>query len=220
MWGGSGAPQVRALSSTSSIPPGLPPLNTPYSSKSDTSAWDNTPGLASAGGSGSGSEDNNSDAIGHTPPTSEAPEVFVACDIEADMADLGIHASPPLDYDDDFIPGIPADAVQVEEPVDPGENLWADYGKNEPQPASEEIICPAHGKLCSRGICKEYNRLKRAIEREKEAEERAAAQRERKKEKAKEKKSKARNPGESLCKCFMLSALGLIVVVFYSRRTV
>lgn len=196
-WGGSSASQVRA-SSTNGLPPGLPPLNTPYSRKSDSSAWDNTPGLASAGGSGSGSEDNNSDVIGNTPPTSEAPEVFVAGDIEADMAELGIHSPPTLYDDDDFIPGIPADAVRVDEPVDPGENLWADYGKTEPQHASEEIVCPAHGKLCSRGICKEYNRLKREIERQKEAEERAAAQRERKKEKAKEKKSKAKNPGESL----------------------
>lgn len=132
------------------------------------------------------------------------------------MADLGIHAPPTPYDDDDFIPGIPADAVRVDEPVDPGENLWADYGKNEPQQASEEIVCPAHGKLCSRGICKEYNRLKRTIEREKEAEERAAAREERKKEK----KSKARNPRKSLCKWCVLDAWGLILVVPYSRRTV
>ncbi|KAI0090886.1 hypothetical protein BDY19DRAFT_938117 [Irpex rosettiformis] len=192
VWGGSRSSAAHSLSSGNGAPPGLPPLSTPYSSSSDSSAWDNTPGLASAGGSGSGSDDTNSDIIGRTPPASEAPEVFVAGDVEDDMAGLNINTCPldGEDDDNDFIPVIPADAVQPEEPAIPEENLWADYDNHEPEHPVDEIICPAHGKLCSRGICKEYNRLKRALEREKEAQERAAAQQEKKKEK----KSKARNP--------------------------
>lgn len=197
VWGSSRSSAAHSESplSANGVPPGLPPLNVPYSTNAESSAWENTPGLTPGGGSGSGSgSDDNSDIIGRTPPASEAPDVFVAGDIEDELAGLSIHA-PSLsgeNDDDDMIPGIPAGAVQLEEPVAAEENLWADYDSTQTTPATEEIICPAHGKLCSRGICKEYNRLKKAIEREKQAEERAAAI----KEKKKEKKSKARNPGE------------------------
>lgn len=63
---------------------------------------------------------------------------------------------------------------QEEEPV---EDLWADYGQPtapEPQPEGT-IICSAHGKICKKGICKEYARQLREIERKKADEERAAA---------------------------------------------
>ncbi|KAI0688995.1 hypothetical protein BC835DRAFT_283140 [Cytidiella melzeri] len=91
--------------------------------------------------------------------------------LEDALGELSFH-SPSLDGEDD---NNLVHAVYDEQPVEASENLWADYNKAEEPQASDEIICPAHGKkLCPRGICKEYKRLKKAMEREKEAEVKAA----------------------------------------------
>lgn len=57
------------------------------------------------------------------------------------------------------------------------ENLWADYGATEEQP--KEPLCRAHGIICRKGICREYAKQLRELERKKaeEEKEQAAAQR-------------------------------------------
>ena len=186
MWGDSSVSEVRAPSSTNSIHPGLPPLNTQDPSISDASAWATTSVSAFAESNAPISEDKNSNVIGNTSPTSGDPAAFVVGNIESDM--LANHR------DDSYFS---ADVARVDEPVDPEENLWSDYGKSGPQQAFEEIVCPAHGKLCSRGICKDYKRLKKDIEMEKKAAERAFAREERDKEKSKRRKA----GGSRKCLC-------------------
>lgn len=61
----------------------------------------------------------------------------------------------------------PASSSAVDE-----ENLWGEYGKPTPKAPPPEDLCQVHGKICSRGICKQYALQKRAIER-KQATERA-----------------------------------------------
>ncbi|KAI0688996.1 hypothetical protein BC835DRAFT_283150 [Cytidiella melzeri] len=45
VWGASRSPAIFAPLPVHAAPPGLPPLNTPYSSSSDSPSWTNTPGL-------------------------------------------------------------------------------------------------------------------------------------------------------------------------------
>jgi hypothetical protein len=188
---------VLSSSSTKAGPPGLPPLSTPYPAEASGNSWVDTPGLTPS--SGSGSDDQRSDIIGGTPPASEAPDIFVAGDkLKDDLAGLSVHSSSYGDEEDEFMmPGAPVEIVDDVQPEEPVENLWADYEQTVPQEKPGEIVCPAHGKLCARGICKEYNRLKKQMEREKEAAEAAAAALDKKKSK----KSKGKAP--VIRECFL-----------------
>jgi hypothetical protein len=128
------------------IPPGLSPSNSRSSSSSDNSVV-----------------------------TPEKPFNW-AEDVEAASA-IGVSsyggaaddAYPPLDlgeHDEDEDDALDLPSVSAVEIPQMQENLWAGY--DEPKEVEEiEPVCPTHGVLCSRGVCKDYTKMLKDIERKK-----------------------------------------------------
>ena len=51
-------------------------------------------------------------------------------------------------------------------------NLWDGHdGPKGKADAIEQLVCPTHGVVCRRGICADYSRLKKQLEKEKQAKE-------------------------------------------------
>ncbi|THH27337.1 hypothetical protein EUX98_g6853 [Antrodiella citrinella] len=133
------------------------------------------PSAASGSSDGSGSGQLTPSADGHHANGEQLANAIAALELDDEWDGEGddslldqqwaaggyIAADPPEDEN------VPATEPQFQ---------WAGYTFNEAAngPTEPEIECKEHGKLCKKGICKQYKAQKREIERQKEAEERAA----------------------------------------------
>lgn len=109
----------------------------------------------------------------------------------------------------------PADAAK-----EPEEDLWSNWERPAEKPKeAESIICRVHGKVCPKGICREYKRQLKEQERKKQEEERSAQKKKtntKKKPQYEEKQKPANLRGrDGLSHIFVPSAL-LNVLMLYS----
>lgn len=151
-------------------------MGTPYSGKSDS--WGGPPGLKPAKDTRSTvDEDWDNDIIGYTPAATAVPDTFVAGDsLEDVMAGLSVDSVAYGEDDDEDMIGVPASEVLERATADePEDDPWANYEPPAPERKPGEIICPAHGSLCPRGICKDYKAIKRGLQRQEEEEKKRVA---------------------------------------------
>ncbi|TFK26496.1 hypothetical protein FA15DRAFT_679572 [Coprinopsis marcescibilis] len=134
--------------------------------------------------------------------TNTNDNVIVANDFDSDDSDAGlpvfipagINSSDDEDGEDaiQYLAATTHAAITAEQPsftategFIPPEDLWADYVPAAfAKPASTDKdgipLCAMHGQFCSRGICEEYKKQKRVVERRKRDEERAQREAEKK----------------------------------------
>ena len=154
------------------------------SGQSYGTAWTSSPGLSRTNASANNKDSSDSDSARATPHTPES-----AVPLEQAMSSVSIQepsAEPWLDGDDDgevwdediVLPNAAGVSTHVStRPTEPQEFLWDDYeDEEEPKKDPDAIICEEHGALCKKGICSQYKKQKRALERVKEAEERKKQQ--------------------------------------------
>lgn len=148
------------------------------SERSYGTAWGAVPGRSSSGRPSDDRDSSDSGSAGMTPCTPDSAVPLV--DAMSSMSVGGDpHVSAWLDGEEEdpwgsgFVfpsaAGVSSSYAPSDE-VDTKGSLWDDYEDDEePEPAPDVIICTVHGKLCKKGICKQYKSQLRAIEKPKEA---------------------------------------------------
>ena len=138
----------------------------------------------------SASDESDGGSIGETPAQSDFAED--PYDLDDEFEDMYISPDAWENTTDGWATGkFDYNQSQYGDDFDkePTENLWADYPAETPAPAPV-VLCKVHGKLCKKGICREYKRQLREAERMKEAEEKARAEAEKKANRKNKKKTK------------------------------
>jgi hypothetical protein len=178
-------------------PPGLEVLSPSDSTSTRSDTWTVTSVSSRTPSVNGSSWTSDGGSIGQTPAQTDFGDGFPtadAVDLEDDMAELRIHPDAWEVTTDGWGTGefdYNQAAYGAPEDEEPQENLWADYAVPvQPVMLEPEIMCKVHGKLCSKGICKEYKRQLREIERQKEIKAREEAEAQKKANKKNKKKNK------------------------------
>ncbi|EKM53677.1 uncharacterized protein PHACADRAFT_148424 [Phanerochaete carnosa HHB-10118-sp] len=202
-WGSGASPSVLAAPAPEyAAPPGLARPNmggfsSAWSSSRSaaSSAWTVTSAPSRTSSVAGSSTESDGGSIGQTPAVSEYPDRASIVDPDGDdmvslMESLVMDGAPSEFGTDAWGSGQYAyDQEQFAAPdEDAEENLWADNAVEEKLAGPTELLCKAHGVICKKGICREYARQLRELERKKAEDEKTKAAAERK---ANKKKAKA-----------------------------